>query len=511
VSPGASPPSLVPLRLLRAVACVAGACVMAVEMAASRLLAPAFGTSLPVWACLIGVVLLAMALGANAGGRLADRRPGRAGLAWSLAGAGALVGLLPLVGRGALAVLSAGIVMTPPALVLAAFAATLLLIAPPVFVLGFISPYAIRLGTADVASAGRVAGSLGAWSTAGGLLGTFLSALWAIPTFGTRATLLAIAAVLIITGAGVLRGVPPVALLLVPAVAALLSAGPLRRTPGLLFARESPYQYVEVVHGDGLTQLVVNEGGAVQSVWRDGSPLTGLYYDAYLLLPFLQRGEGADRSLLVVGAGGGTILRQYHDVLGHRFRLDLSGVEIDPVVAATGPRFFGLPPDLAASVHIADARVFLAHDPRRYDLIVVDAYANQLYIPFQLTTVEFFRLAAAHLRPGGLLAMNVNAVDTASPLLAAILHTLHAVFPATYLARAPGAFNYLLVGAATPVDVTALASLAVPAPLRSVAAAVAASWRADAGPGGMLLTDDRAPVEFLADWEIWRGIQRYGP
>jgi spermidine synthase len=508
---GTGPAHRGPSATLKAIAFVAGACVMALEMGASRLLAPAFGTSILVWANLIGVILFAMAVGYNVGGRLADRHPAVRGLLLSLGGAGVLVAALPLAGRAALDALAAGITGTPLTVILVSFFAVILLVAPPVFLLAFATPFAIRLGSPDVAHTGRVAGTLGTWSTAGSLVGTFIPALVTIPTFGTRATLLGVSAVLILTAALGLRSARGLLLLLLPAAVALAARGPTRPGPGLLYEKESPYQFVQVVSRQGLTELVVNEGGGVQSVWRDGSPLTGMYYDAYLLLPFLQDLGQPGRSLLVLGAGGGTILRQYQDVLGQRFDLRLRGVEIDPVVAATGPRFFGLSPTLAADERIADARSYLAASRARYDLIVVDAYAQQLYIPFQLTTREFFRLAAAHLAPGGLLAMNVNAVDEQSPLLDAIVHTLHRELPHTYLAHLPGAFNYLLVGAQTPLDPARLRSFAVPALLRPLGRQVAAAWHPAAAPDGMLLTDDRAPVEFLTDWELWRGIQRYGP
>lgn len=496
---------------LRIIAFVAGACIMAVEMASSRLLAPAFGTSLIVWANLIGVILFAMALGYNVGGRLADRRPAVRGLYLSLGGAGALVALLPLAGRAAVSALAGGITGTPVSVIVVSFFAVVVLIAPPVFLLAFATPFAIRLGAPDVAHNGRVAGTLGTWSTAGSLAGTFAAALWTIPTFGTAATMLGIAAALILTAAVGLRSWRGALLLLVPAAVAVLTSGPVRPAPGLLFEHESPYQFVEVVRRNGMTELIVNEGGGIQSAWRDGTPLTGMYYDAYMLLPYLQDPGQHARSLLVLGAGGGTILRQYQTVLGTRFHLRLDGVEIDPVVAATAQRFFGLSPALAAKIHVAGARPYLAADPRRYDLIVVDAYAHQLYIPFQLATVQFFRLAAAHLRPGGVLAMNVNAVDRSSPLLQAIVHTLHAVFPHTAIAHLPGAFNYLVIAAERPLSPAGLHSPAVPPLLRPLAAQVAAAWRPDAAPAGMLLTDNHAPLQFLTDWEIWRGIERYGP
>lgn len=490
------------LTALRATACVGGAAVMAIEMAASRLLAPAFGTSLLVWANLIGIILIALTLGYSLAGRLADRHPAGRGLYGALLGAGLWSALLPLAGRGVLDLLSRGILGTPISVILASFAGVLVVIAPAVFLLGFVTPFAIRLGASDVEHTGRIAGSLGAWSTLGSIAGTFVPAFVTIPFFGVRATLFGCAALLILTAAWGLRRPGLLLGLLLPALVALVVAGPLRPEPGLLFEGESPYQFVQVLQKGPYTELVVNEGGGVQSVWRHGSDLTGYYYDAYLLLPFDR--PGLDRRVLVVGSGGGTIMRQYQAVLGSRFRLRLDGVEIDPLVASLGPRYFGLPADLARRVHVADGRVYLEHDRHTYDILIVDAYSHQLYIPFQLATRQFFHLAADHLAPGGILAMNVNALSRHSPLLLAIVRTLHAVFPFTYVARVPGAYNYLVAASDRPV----LPTLDVPPLLQSLARSVAAGWRPDDGSGGLLLTDNRAPLEFLTDWELWRGAER---
>ena len=496
---------------LRWTAFIAGMATMGLEMAASRLLAPAFGTSQLVWANLIGVILLALTFGYRVGGALADRRPGRGGLYGSLLASGVLALALPLAGRWVSAELGAGILNTPVSVVLLSLAAVLVVIAPPVFLLAFATPFAIRLAVAaQTERTGRVVGVLEAWATAGSLVGTFGPAFVTIPFLGTNQTLVGLGAVLIVVGALGLRRRALFGVLVLPLLVGLGTAGPVRPESGLLFEAQTPYQFVQVRQVGAMTYLVVNDGGGVQSVWRRGSDLTGMYYDAYMLLPALR--PGTSRRVLVIGAGGGTILRQYQDVLSARYRLDLQGVEIDPVVAKLGARFFGLTPQLAARIHVGDGRTFLAAQKGsagRYDVIIVDAYARELYIPYELATAQFFALAAAHLNPGGIVALNVNALGPESPLLLSLVRTLHSALPYTYVAKVGTAYNYLVAGSARPLDVSRLTTPgAVPPLLGALAEEVAAAWQPSDGQGGWLLTDNRSPIDYLTNREVLAGMRQ---
>ncbi len=170
---------------------VAGISTLGAEIAAARLVAPAFGASTVVWANTIAIVLVALAGGYWLGGRWADRRPHARGMARAaLLGAG-LVALIPLL---AIPLLSA----TEDSLgeLSGSLLVLLVLVAPPVLVLGALSPWAIRLRVSSVAGAGDVTGRLYALSTAGGLVGNFAAALALIPWAGTRWTFLIIAALL---------------------------------------------------------------------------------------------------------------------------------------------------------------------------------------------------------------------------------------------------------------------------------------------------------------------------
>lgn len=182
----------VPVRwgFVEAVKFVSGVTTLAAELAAARLIAPAFGASTIVWANTIAIALAALAIGYWLGGRLADRHPNARAMArGGLAGA-LMVALIPLV---AIPLLS---VTEDIGEFGGSFLAQLVLVAPPLVVLGALTPWAIRLRVDSVDGAGETTGRLYALSTAGGLVGNFAAALVLIPLVGTTWTFIIAAALL---------------------------------------------------------------------------------------------------------------------------------------------------------------------------------------------------------------------------------------------------------------------------------------------------------------------------
>jgi spermidine synthase len=478
-------------RALSALVFGAGTGTLAVEISASRLLAPYYGSSTIVWANLIGLVLLALSLGYWLGGKLADRRPSARLLGGLVLAAGVYVAILPFVTRPILNLAAKGLDELSAGAVVGSFFATLVLFAPPVFVLGMVSPFAIRLALDAVASAGQVAGRLYALSTAGSLAGTFLPALVTIPLVGTQRTLIGSAMVLAASSAPLIggRGLAAAA-----AVGALLALPPgvVKQGEGrVVFERESRYQFVQVVERDGARRLYLNEGVAVHSLYRPETVLTGGEWDAFLAAPALLARD--PRTVAILGNAGGTTARAY----GRYFpAAAIDGVEIDPVVSEAGRRYLGLGENPRLRVVNADARPFLRRTEQRYDLICIDAY-HQPYVPFYLATREFFELVRAHLAPGGVVALNVSTLPDDNRLRDEIAGTLATVFPEVRIWPALR-FNHFVFGLTSPPS--ALRSL--PVPLlgdlleRQLSEPVAPSRRP--------WTDDRAPVEWLTDRMLLR-------
>ena len=491
-----------PQAALAALVFGAGTGSLATEIAASRLLAPYFGSSTIVWANLIGIVLAGLALGYWLGGRIADRRPAARLLGLIVLAAALWVAMTPFVARPFLDAAVGNLDDASAGAVIGSFFAVLLLFAPAVVLLGMVSPFAIRLALTNLETAGAVAGRFYALSTFGSLLGTFVPALVAIPLVGTQRTLLGTAALLAVS-ASFLLGRKVV--VLAAAIAALVAVPPgaVKAEAGLLHEEDSLYQFIQVIQrDDGRRLLRLNEGVAVHSVWRKDTVLTGGVWDAFLALPPLL--DRPLRSVAILGNAGGTTARAmgvYYPDAG------IDGVELDPAVSDVGFEYFGMGDNPNLTVHDADARPFLRRTDERYDLIIVDAY-HQPYVPFYLATREFFRLARERLRPGGILALNVASVPGDTSLLDGIAGTLTHEFPSVAVWPALR-FNRILLGFDEPPDIV-LPIQNVDPDLRPLADMLARDLVEVTRKAERPWTDDRAPVEWVTDRMIVEYAARGG-
>jgi spermidine synthase len=199
----------------------------------------------------------------------------------------------------------------------------------------------------------------------------------------------------------------------------------------------------------------------------------------------------------ILGNAAGTTARAY----GHYFpaaRVD--GVEIDPALTDVGRRLFDLRgPHL--HLHDVDARPFLRRATRRWDAIVVDAY-RQPYIPFYLSTREFFDEVRDHLEPGGVVLINVGHPRGSDRLEKVLSATMGSVFRTVRRDPVKGT-NTVLLGSDAPASARTMdaAARTLPPDLAAVTAQAAARLAPALG-GGEVYTDDRAPVEWLIDASI---------
>jgi spermidine synthase len=475
---------------------LAGIGSMATEICASRLLAPYYGSSTVVWANIIGLILASLSVGYWLGGRLADRHPSPQLLAVIVLAAAAWVAAIPFVARPFLDLSIKSIETLSTGSVVGSFAASLALFAPPVVLLGMVTPFAIRLAATGVADAGRVAGRVFALSTAGSLIGTFVPALITIPLIGTQRTLIGAALIIALAAVPLLAGRRLAGGLVVAGVLAALLALPpavVKAQPGLLHEEESRYQFIQVVQDRGARYLYLNEGYAIHSVWRPDTVLTGGEWDMFLTAPPLL-GRPAER-VAILGNAAGTTARAF-GVYYPGARID--GVELDPAVTAAGRRWFGLGDNPRLSVHTADARPFLASSGARYDLILIDAY-RQPYVPFYLATREFFRLCRQHLAPGGIVCLNVSTVPGDHRLAQGVAGTLRTEFPQVLTWQALR-FNQFVVGLTAPLSRSQVGARLAAAPhdLLPDTRLFARDYR-EAAAAAVPWTDDRCPVEWVTD------------
>ena len=476
-----------------------GMCIMAIELCASRLMAPFFGTSSFVWTNIIGVIMIALSVGYVVGGKLADRKPRLDILLKLLLAAGAFLLLLPFVAFTVVRFLSSfmqGLNSSFSFIFLGSLFAIALLFSPPIVILGMTSPFLIRI-VAQTDQIGTSAGRIFGISTIGSVVGTFLPVLVLIPAIGTAKTIMLFSAALfVVTALGFTA--KRSALISIAAVVPFLCPVPeARHTPGKIYTTESAYQYIEVFDRGSYRYLVYNDAAGFQTVANKRSPLTGrnYYYDYYSLLPFIF--ESTPHNALIIGLGGGIIANQFRYF---HPQIVVDGVEIDPKVIQVARNYFALSPDVG--VFNQDGRIFVTLSNNKYDIIIIDAYTQQIYIPFHLTTVEFFTQLKDRLSEKGIVAMNVSAPRVDSPLLQSIMNTLRLVFRHVYLFTIPMSsdnivlvsdrrVNFGLLGRAAGTELEGIAKLSQPL------------FRESESNGRYEpLTDDRAPIEHMVDWEI---------
>jgi len=391
---------------------------------------------------------------------------------------------------------------------LAVTAAAVMLFGLPVALMGCTTPLAIRLLLPDSPTAGGTAGLLYAISTVGSLLGAFLPVLWLIPLLGSAGALLALAIVLAVVALLWLlreRRQPDRWLVLLPLLllAALpLSQGSLKGTAGQIFETESAYNYIEVVERAGVRYLLLNEGQGVHSIYDPAGPLTLGSWDYFMIAPYFNPApftpDQVD-SLALVGLAAGTISKQFTNVYG---ALPIDGIEIDPAIVAAGQDYFAMTePNL--NVVVGDGRYELQRSEKRYDVVGIDAYRLP-YIPWHLTTKEFFEEVQAHLVDDGVLAINVGRTSEDRRLVEAMTATLAEVFPSVYVMDVPATFNTILVATVQPTSAENLSqNLAlmgddVPPLLREATARAVSSLQPTV-VSETIFTDDLAPIELMTN------------
>jgi spermidine synthase len=425
--------------------------------------------------------------------------------------------LIPLIARPVVQAAAAAVFGAQAALTIGSFLAVLILFSVPVTLLGCVSPFAIRLAVATVETAGKSVGLIFALSTLGSLLGTFLPVLILIPAVGTFRTFLIFAALLYgVALVGLWREIGTRALrllwmaLVVVALALVVFSGPLRAAASgatLLYEAESAYNYIQVQEdAAGYRYLYLNEGQGIHSQWHPDIVTYERTWSFFLTAPYFNAPPfQADsvESLSIIGLAAGTIARQYSQVYGP---IPIDGIEIDPGIITAGERYFGMSqsemPNL--TVYAQDGRFILNQLlDKRYSLVAIDAYRPP-YIPWHLTTREYFEEVVAHLTDDGVVAINVGRTETDRRLVDAMTSTLLAVFPSVHAMDVPLSFNTILVATRMPSQASNLAAnLALmddsANPLLREALRLGVQQLADVHPGDTVFTDDHAPVEALVD------------
>lgn len=482
----------------------AGMSVMAVELGASRLLAPYFSSSQIVWTIIIGTIMIAMALGNIYGGKSADKSPNPDKLYGRILIAACWIALIPVVGKYLILGISALLIFTVSNnfLIIAAFCACMIIFVFPLFLLGTVTPSLVKYTVDSLDDSGRVVGTLGAFNTIGSIIGTFVPTFITIPAVGTSITFLIFAGILIVLSALYFisshtgkKKVIASALIFVLCCGLGYSDSFAFWQKDLTYEGESVYNYLQVSENDSRVVLSTNVLFGVQSVYMKEGGLTGMYYDYAMAAPLMVSDKKPeDMNVLILGMGTGTYATQCKKYYGD---MNLEGVEIDEKITELSRKYFSLPEEVKVTTY--DGRAFLNAVNEKYDVIMVDAYQD-ITIPFQMSSTEFFTLVKEHLTENGVMVVNMNMRGSGEGNINQYLSdTIASVFSTVYTADVKGSTNRELFASDNAdmleifqKNVTTLENQNLQNMMETVSAQSQAYHA-----GNYLMTDDKAPVELL--------------
>ena len=393
----------------------AGMSVMAVELGASRLLAPYFSSSQIVWTIIIGTIMIAMALGNLYGGKMADKDPNPDKLYGRIIIAAIWIAAIPVLGKYLIILISGLLIFTVNSnfLVIAGFVACMVIFVFPLFLLGTVTPSLVKYSVDSLEDSGSVVGRLNASNTIGSIIGTFVPTFISIPAVGTSITFLIFAAILLI-------------LAIIYFISSKINMKNAKKVPvgivvfliccilghdnsfafweeDLTYEGESIYNYLQVYEDSKQVVLSTNVLFGVQSVYLKDKGLTGMYYDYAMAAPYMAGiKEKENLDILILGNGTGTFAAQCKRYFNNT---NIEGVEIDQKITDLAHQYFELPEDVKVTTY--DGRAYLNAIDDKYDVIMVDAYQD-ITIPFQMSSVEFFTLVKDHLKEDGVMVVNMN-------------------------------------------------------------------------------------------------------
>lgn len=492
-----------------------GMSVMAIELGAQRMLAPYFSSSQIVWTIVIGVIMIAMALGNVLGGKMADKYKDPKHLFFWLLMAAIWSAIIPFVGRYIIVGVALGMafIVVKNYLIWAALTACILIFVFPLLVLGMVTPNLVKFALGDEEKSGKTVGIIEALNTIGSIIGTFLPTFVTIPNVGTALTFLIFASILLVI-CGVyfffIRRnekqksekskkaiVKTIAMILVVGLAfglgfTSVNASAAFWQDNIIYEDESIYNYLRVEDNPSSVILSTNVLFGVQSIKMKYGGLTGLYYDALLAGPVMAGIEHEKLNVLVLGLGTGTFITECREYFtGGTY----TGVEIDQKIIDLAYAYFDLSDEVNAVCD--DGRAYLSMSDEKYDVILVDAYQD-ITIPFQMSSVEFFKLVSEHLTDNGVMMVNMNMyTENEGGINDYLCGTIKQVFSsvATYKTgsnRELFASNAYDVSEKLSVETENLKNYDIKRLMRRIE-----SGLVPVEESNHILTDDKAPVELL--------------
>lgn len=423
-APGAansSRPTALPAALLFALVFVEGFVSLGAEILTLRRLLPHLGSAITVTAPTIGFFLLALALGYQAGGRVATDFLPRVRRNFLIAAG--------LIGIGLSGPVVDGLFARLPPAPLAGFVLTAAVLCPVAWLLGQTVPILTNLLRYE--RVGERSGAALYWSTLGSFLGALSLSVLVMQWLGVAAAVL-ICCALLLALAPLLPGEAGTAAsgrgetLLWTALIAAATVGANIVLPQKIETAYATYRVVPVSVNELKAPTVFAINNSAASLIDRSEPPRYTRYIERLRAMLLDELRLRDRRVLVLGAGGFTL--SHREPLNH-----YTYVDIDPAVREIAEREF-LHEAIRGDFVVADARAFVASSRERYDAVVVDVFNALTSIPSHLVTREFWRATRGVLKPDGVLLINlILDAELASPYARNLLASIQAEYGACVL------------------------------------------------------------------------------
>ena len=405
---------------------ISGASIMALELLGSRLLAPYYGSTLFVWGSLIGITLTGLSAGYSWGGKKSDTEASYQTFSLLIFIAGSYALLTTLLSADILKmilVLKIGDMYGP----LLSSAVFLLI---PTFLLGAVTPFAIKLSAKSLQTIGQTTGNLYSLSTLGSIFGTFATTFMLVPILGVNVILYSISSILIISSViGITKQIKFIAIIL---IAISIHSAVVVQPPvaGVVFEKDTLYHKI-LVHDDSVNNirtLILDNN--FHSAMDLNNPERIVYeYTKFFHLGLLFVNE--PNNVLFIGGGGFSAPKKFFVDYPEMI---VNVVEIDQEVVNVGSEFFAVPEDERLKISTNDGRIFLRNTNEKYNIIILDAY-DKSYVPFHLMTREFNELVYEHLTEDGVFISNIitSIEGNSADLFLAEIKTMKSVFPNVYI------------------------------------------------------------------------------
>ena len=433
---------------------VTGACVLAIEILAVRILSPFFGNTIFSFSSVISIILAGLSIGYLIGGRWADAHPSYKRFYQLIFGSGVLTLVMYSLSSMLLPLLSSIFHLIWGPLV-----SSIILFGGPAFLLGTLSPFAIKLlyQEHEDEGLGHVAGKTFAWSTAGSIAGSLGTGFFLIPHISIQTSMWAISFVLLLLGGvGFLRSntnnQERIGMLIMFISAMVIGGYGLTsdkqsvvQAEEVLFSADGLYEQVGVVdmHFNGEpARILTLDRGFSSGINRETGELLFEYTKYYQLYSVF---NNRPKRSLILGGGTATIAHAMHEV-ATTTTIDI--VDVEPLLPELSQQFFNVPESDRLRYFTQDGRSFLREglDEDTYDVVFADMYSTLYSIPSHVLTKEYFELLKERMTDSGVFIGNfIGSLSPEEPsVILSTYKTLSEVFDSVFVFADRDPYSYAI-------------------------------------------------------------------